>query len=798
MKKILITFAVLFIAISAFAQIAGSTYENPITVTLPLSGYTGDTSLYGDDYESGWVDPSFSYLGGDDMVLEFTLAETSYLSGTLASTDGGTWIGMCVVNQAPDPINAAPTFARASSSSGNTATLDATVVPAGTYALIIGTWPSPQSFQFTLDLTASAVPTEPELAVDPTVWDFGELAVGNTASKQFTLTNIGGGSLEISSVVVSGNNFSLTEAFTPISLGIQESDTFTVEYAPTVAGTHAGTITISDNRATTVINLSGTATDPTITSFPWTEGFESVTTPALPTHWSVTEGSTGASRHWATTSSDSHGASAANSGDNFAYLYCYLASTTYNPYSLITPPIALDATEKRLSYYYWIGDNTYAEPLFVDVSTDLSNWTTLYTHDTSNTLAWFNNTVSLSAYASSTVYLRFRGVSNYGSGLCDFGIDDVVVEDIPDDPIFSYTPESIDFGGHRVNDPTDYTNVMISNTGGGTLSLAAGDISLIGTDSNQFDFTTTTGFPANLTAGQSVTVPVRFAPTSVGNKNATLRINYGGDNYDVALSGNAVSEAALLESFEDSVPPPGWASIGVYNWSRSTTRSVHGDASAYRSGSTSNQYILSTPMLDIEAGSSLDFWAAGSNTTSGLEILYSTDRENWTQIGDTIVHPGSYTFVNYNYDLGSLAGNSYYLGFRTTLVSGSSYLDYVVGPDITPALPGAPILDEPGDLDIDVNEYTTFEWDAPNTGGIPIHYNLYLDTVDGSTLFTSEVMSPYTPANPLAYETTYYWTVEAVNDAGTGPQAAVQSFTTRANPIVSTFPWTEDFGTTSS
>ncbi|MFA7214215.1 MAG: choice-of-anchor D domain-containing protein, partial [Candidatus Cloacimonadaceae bacterium] len=254
----------------------------------------------------------------------------------------------------------------------------------------------------------------------------------------------------------------------------------------------------------------------------------------------------------------------------------------------------------------------------------------------------------------------------------------------------------------------------------------------------------------------------------------------------------------LAESFEDSVPPPGWASIGVYSWSRSSSRSVHGDASAYRSGSSSNEYILSTPMLTIEAGSSLDFWAAGSNTTSGLEIVYSTDRDTWTQIGDAITHPGSYTFVNYNYDLSSLAGNSYYLGFRTTLVTGSSYLDAVIGPNILPIAPGAPVLDEPGDLDIDVNEYTIFEWDAPDTGGIPNHYNLYLDTVDGSTLFASEVMSPYTLDAPLSYETTYYWTVEAVNDAGTGPQAAVQSFTTRANPIVSTFPWTEDFGTTSS
>ncbi|HCM15287.1 MAG TPA: hypothetical protein DHW79_04985, partial [Candidatus Cloacimonas sp.] len=64
------------------------------------------------------------------------------------------------------------------------------------------------------------------------------------------------------------------------------------------------------------------------------------------------------------------------------------------------------------------------------------------------------------------------------------------------------------------------------------------------------------------------------------------------------------------------------------SWSRSTSYHIHGAASAYRSGSSSNEYILSTPLLTIEAGSSLDFWAAGSNATSGINIVYSSDREN--------------------------------------------------------------------------------------------------------------------------------------------------------------------------
>jgi len=94
-----------------------------------------------------------------------------------------------------------------------------------------------------------------------------------------------------------------------------------------------------------------------------------------------------------------------------------------------------------------------------------------------------------------------------------------------------------------------------------------------------------------------------------------------------------------------------------------------------------------------------------------------------------------------------------------------------------------------------VVENTTFTWTAPVTGGVPTGYNLYLDTVDGTTLYASNVTSPYTLTTPLAYNTTYYWTVEAYNGAGTGPQATVQSFTTRPDPTISSFPWTVDFGT---
>lgn len=130
----------------------GSTCGNPLPVTLPLVAFTGDTSLYGDDYESTWIEPNSYYMGGDDMVLQFTLPVPSTLSGVLTAVVGS-WIGMFVVQTEPNPTTPAPVLASATNS-GTVATLAPVDLPAGTYFLILSTWPTPQSFTFSLDLTA--------------------------------------------------------------------------------------------------------------------------------------------------------------------------------------------------------------------------------------------------------------------------------------------------------------------------------------------------------------------------------------------------------------------------------------------------------------------------------------------------------------------------------------------------------------------------------------------------------------------------------------------------------------------
>ncbi|HNX38487.1 MAG TPA: choice-of-anchor J domain-containing protein [Candidatus Cloacimonadota bacterium] len=290
-----------------------------------------------------------------------------------------------------------------------------------------------------------------------------------------------------------------------------------------------------------------------------------------------------------------------------------------------------------------------------------------------------------------------------------------------------------------------------------------------------------------------------FTPTlSPGNTyywNIVARNTYGAAAPTATWSMKVPSATQVQESFESTTfPPAGWANPGT--WSRSTSYYKDGVACAYKYGSSSSQYILSTPKVTITATSSMSLWTLASGTTGTLQILYSPDRTTWTQIGANITHAATYTFYNTLVDLSSLAGNNYYLGIRTGLQAVSFYVDMIIAPEITPEAPGPVTLSTPADAATLVSEYPTLTWTAPTTGGIPTSYKVYLDTNTTPTTLVGTVTGlTWTATTPLAYSTLHYWTVKASNGAGDSTAPTPRSFTTRANPTISTFPWTVNFGT---
>ncbi|MDL2297087.1 choice-of-anchor J domain-containing protein [Bacteroidales bacterium OttesenSCG-928-C03] len=179
----------------------------------------------------------------------------------------------------------------------------------------------------------------------------------------------------------------------------------------------------------------------TITSFPWTEGFEGAFPPA---GWTLIDNDddgfgwdtqiVSQSGSWI----DVEGYNSAHAAVSASYLNLIYELTPDN--WLITP--ALQLSENAYDLKYWVGAvdvSYYAEHYEVMISTtgtDVTDFTSVF-QETLTTGAWQERTISLSAYSGQTIHIAF--VHNQSSDIYVMRIDDVtVVENVDiDAQVFS-------------------------------------------------------------------------------------------------------------------------------------------------------------------------------------------------------------------------------------------------------------------------------------------------------------------------------------------------------------------------
>lgn len=392
--------------------------------------------------------------------------------------------------------------------------------------------------------------------------------------------------------------------------------------------------------------------------------------------------------------------------------------------------------------------------------------------------------------------LTFRFTSD-GSGVRDGWAATISTEELPETPTFFHNPASLAFPATISGGASIAQNVTVTNIGGGTLSLRAEDLRLSGDNSEDFSFDAA-NLPADLTTGQSVVIPVSFTPQSAGDKTATLLITYASVDYEVALSGYAYPDNYVFEGFDSSTfPPAGWANPGT--WWRSTSTVYEGSGSAYKYGSGSTQYILSTPLLSIEATDNLIFMSRISTISAPLDIVYSRDRASWTKLGESITAPTANTWFMNTIPLAGMLSkdedNNFYLGFRST-GSPYYYIDNVIMPPLAQIAPHAVTLSSPANAATNQSIKPTLSWTPAATGGVPTSYDIYLEATespvdpgaDPRVLLANVPASPYTLTGNLNFGTTYIWKVVAKNAIGDSPDSAIRSFSTISGKATITSP----------
>ncbi|MCB5229667.1 MAG: choice-of-anchor J domain-containing protein, partial [Candidatus Cloacimonetes bacterium] len=389
--------------------------------------------------------------------------------------------------------------------------------------------------------------------------------------------------------------------------------------------------------------------------------------------------------------------------------------------------------------------------------------------------------------------------------------------DLPANPIFNYTPTALDFGTLMQDTPSAWQNVIVTNTGAGTINLSANDISIFGTDATMFEFDDV-NLPAAIGPGISVNIPVRATATDEGALSATLRIVYNANDYDVALSavglpagtyiigdGIATSRyplgsyfgyersAALYTATEMGVGNKrintlGWfttlassdavpTKIYLKSYAGSTLTAdtwanlITGATPVYDDTITSiaaNDWYMITldNTFDLDSGENLlvlverNFGGGGGSAGSTAPAIHATTMSNMHQMVQTDNNPPT--------GVTSAQATRPNLMFIAT--------SYTITDPPNPAIAASP-ADEAEDVDVTA----TLNWISG--GGAPDGYKLYFGNSTPPAYIgdLGDALS-YNPT--LAYSSTYYWQVIPYNNQGDAANCPIWSFTTMADPTV--------------
>ncbi|MGH9744196.1 MAG: choice-of-anchor D domain-containing protein, partial [Candidatus Acidiferrum sp.] len=124
-------------------------------------------------------------------------------------------------------------------------------------------------------VTGAATAAPQQISLSTTNLSLGNAVVGSTVKGTLAIKNVGGASLIISLISVTGNPFGVSGITTPDTIAPGGSATLNVSFTPAATGTDSGTMTITCNDPQTpasVVTLAGTGTSaavaPTITTQP--------------------------------------------------------------------------------------------------------------------------------------------------------------------------------------------------------------------------------------------------------------------------------------------------------------------------------------------------------------------------------------------------------------------------------------------------------------------------------------------------------------------------------------------------
>lgn len=532
--------------------------------------------------------------------------------------------------------------------------------------------------------------------------------------------------------------------------------------------------------STPVTSNEITYADP-ITSFPYLQDFGGTWShsPAAPEGWNVKDLNGSGSHTWIKSIYSYKTAPAGAQG---------YATGVCNDY-LISPPLHLPDLGILLSWWEKVSQSSNISSYKVLLSTsnkEVSSFTIELGDFTCTNTEWVQHSIDLSAYSGQTIHIAFFlyfTTSQYQY----FAIDDVLIEtSLP--------------GPAAIEGPMDG---LLTFNESKTLSWTAPP-SFVPVDGFKVYFGTNPD-PATLVYnGANLYYTTEQLQYNNTYNWKVVPYNINGEALDVPVwSFSTVTESQLAESFEDEwFLPIGWSLDAGYNWFRTNNSFYHGLRSVYRT-TTADHAKIRTPKVGITSNSRLSFFAGtNSSTWQRVQLYYSIDKNTWLPTGDEIsIIPGDWR--QYTVELGSMAGNNYYLGLAVYFATGGSgasvYFDHIVGPEIVPILPAAAKYPDPMDGSDWMPLQTSLKWYPELVGGIPSGYKIYVGTDGGgintpTNMINGQLITQNTFTPPaLSNNTVYYWKIVPTNSAGDAINCPIWSFSTLPNGAIQVGYGSEDW-----
>jgi hypothetical protein len=701
------------------------------------------------------------------------------------------------------------------------------------------------------------------LTASPSTVSFGNIQTGKSQTASETLTNSGGSSVIISQAAATGSGFSMSGITLPLTLAAGQSTSFSIAFAPQTSGAVTGGITVTSNASNTSLSvgLSGTGvTAGSLTASPSTVSFGSI--------------QTGQSQTASETLTNSGGSSvtitqAAATGSGFSM-------------SGITLPLTLAAGQSTSFSIAFAPQTSGAVTGGVTVTSNASNTSLSVglsgTGVSAGSLTASPSTVSFGSIQTGQSQTASETLTNSGgssviisqaaatgSGFSMSGITLPLTLAAGQSTSFSiaFAPQASGAvtGGVTVTSNASNTSLAVglSGTGvsAGSLTASPSTVSFgtIQTGKNQTASETLTnsggssvtitqaaatgsGFsisgltlPLTLTAGQSTSFTVAFAPQTSGAVTGSVAITSNASNstLSVGLSGTGISTGTLTAT-------PSSLSMGSVQVGNSAglseTLTNSGGSSVTISQANVTGAGFSTPGLDLpvtlNAGQSLTFTAVFTPqsavvVTGGISVVSNASNATLaislsgtgTPAGQLSVSPASLSFGSVTVGASkSLTGSLSATGASVKISSGSFgtpefVLSGISFPVTIPAGQSVPFTvtftPQTSGIGSDSASFasnaanTTAVESATGTGVAPIQhqvalnwtadtsavagYNVYRGTVAGGPYTklnaASDVVTSYTDTSVTAGQTYYYLTT-AVDNQG------VES--TYSNEVVATIP----------